>query len=96
MFSAETIAAEIRAEEMQLRKAVADILKGRTRLRNQERLVAAMGQPCASSVGHRTKQEAERLAVLIRESLAEWERHRALIQQRLAYLRLRQQRELKS
>jgi len=78
--------AEIRAEERQLRKAEADIVAGRMRLRTQDRLLARLTDCGAATL------EAERLVALMRDSLAEWERHRALIEQRLVYLEARRMR----
>jgi hypothetical protein len=68
------------SEEAQLRKADAQIESGRLRLLKQERLITAL------KASGRPMVEAERLAALFRDTLAEWERHRALIVQRLAYL----------
>ncbi len=79
-YSREQMIADRHAEETQLRKADADIVAGRQRLDEQERLVRALRQ------GDRPSAEAERLAMLFRETLAEWEHHRGLIVQRLAYL----------
>lgn len=79
-YSREQIAAEKYAEETQLRKADADIATGRLRLHNQERLIETL------KASEQTTGEAERLAVLLRGVLTEWERHRSLIVQRLAYL----------
>ncbi len=74
---------DIRSEEDQLRKSEADIASGWTRLHKQESLVLQL-----KSAG-RVHQEAERLAALLRDNLAEWERHRAMIEQRIAYLKQR-------
>ncbi|CAL76124.1 hypothetical protein BRADO2289 [Bradyrhizobium sp. ORS 278] len=84
--------AEIRSEQMQLQKAIASISDGRIRLRHQERRVADMHEPGTGTAGCRTRDEAERLATLMRGSLEQWERHRALIEQRLAYLHVRRAR----
>ena len=78
---------EIRAEERQLGKADVDIEAGQQRLATQQRLIAHL-----AASGRKTR-EAERLAVLLQDNLAAWERHRALMVQRLAYLRERRQRE---
>jgi hypothetical protein len=70
-------------EEALLRKANEDIEAGRSRLRDQEHLILSLkasGRPIV---------EAERLASLLRGMLAEWEIHRGLIAERLAYLMAR-------
>ncbi|WP_315764972.1 MULTISPECIES: hypothetical protein [unclassified Bradyrhizobium] len=74
---------DIRSEEDQLRKSEADIASGWTRLHKQEGLVLQLK---ASGRGY---AEAVRLAALLRDNLAEWERHRAMIEQRIAYLKRR-------
>jgi hypothetical protein len=89
-FHDEDTQAEIRAEELQLHKATADVSAGQARLRNQECLLAGMAGRS------RATAPAERLVALLRDSLIEWERHRVLIEQRLAYLRERHRRELES
>ena len=71
---------EIRTETAVLRKADLDIREGQARLLDQQnRLVEleAHGRPT---------REAERLVELMQQTLLEWERHRDLIVQRLAYL----------
>jgi hypothetical protein len=72
---------EAEAERRLLLKAEDDIEAGWTRLRRQEDLLAWL-----RISGHDTT-EAERLVELMKCSLLEWERHRVLIEQRLAYLR---------
>ena len=72
---------EIEAEQRQLVKATADIAAGRNRLRNQLDRLQRM-----EAAGNDTRQ-AERLAQAMQECLLEWERHRGLIEQRIAYLR---------
>jgi hypothetical protein len=67
-------------EQRQLQKAGADIEQGRTRLRDQEALLDWL-----EAAGRDTRQ-AERLAYLFQGTLAEWERHRTLIEQRVACL----------
>jgi hypothetical protein len=74
---------EIEAEKRLLLKAEADIENGWTRLRNQEDLVTSLRMS-----GHNTT-EAQRLVQLMKRTLIEWERHRALIAQRIAYLQAR-------
>ncbi|BAM88912.1 conserved hypothetical protein [Bradyrhizobium oligotrophicum S58] len=82
--------AAIRAEELQLRQAKADVSAGQARLRDQECLLVDM------TVGSRTVPEAERFVALLKGCLVEWERHRVLIEQRLAYLKERHRREAQS
>lgn len=72
---------DIRSEEDQLIKSVADIASGWTRLHRQECLVLRL------KASGRRWQEAERLAALLRDNLTEWERHHALIEQRIARLK---------
>jgi hypothetical protein len=74
---------ELRAEKAQLLKAEKDIEEGWRRLRNQQDLFLEL-----QASGHDTTQ-AERLVELLRQSLVEWERHRTLIEQRVAYLEAR-------
>jgi hypothetical protein len=73
-------AEQLRIEKTLLLKADSDIEDGRKRLRNQEDLLLAL-----RADGHDTKQ-AERLADLMKTTLVEWERHRILIEERVAYL----------
>jgi hypothetical protein len=74
------LARELKSEQRLLVKAEADIDAGWTRLRNQQDLLA-----CLQSSGQNTT-DAVRLFELLKLSLLEWERHRALIEQRIAYL----------
>lgn len=71
---------ELRSEKALLLKAESDIEQGWQRLRNQQDLLLEL-----QASGHDTKQ-AERLILLMQSTLVEWERHRALIEQRVAYL----------
>lgn len=71
---------ELRSEKALLLKAESDIEQGWKRLRNQQDLLLEL-----QAGGHDTRQ-AERLIVLLQSTLVEWERHRALIEQRVAYL----------
>jgi hypothetical protein len=71
---------ELRAEKALLVKAEKDIEEGWRRLRNQQDLFLEL-----QAGGHDTTQ-AERLVELLRQSLIEWERHRTLIEQRVAWL----------
>jgi hypothetical protein len=73
-------AEELDAERSLLIKAEADIEEGWSRLRNQQELLDYL-----QISGHNTR-EAERLVQLMKRTLVEWERHRALIVQRIAYL----------
>jgi len=73
-------AEELRAEKALLVKSENDIGLGRQRLRNQENLLLEL-----QADGHDTRQ-AERLVELMRETLAEWERHHVMIAERIAYL----------
>jgi len=73
-------ALELEAEKRLLIKAEADIDAGWNRLRNQQDLVFSL-----LAAGENTR-EAERLVQLMKQSLVEWERHRGLIEQRIAYL----------
>ncbi len=73
-------AEQLRVERLLLVKADSDIEDGRRRLRSQEDLLLGL-----RAGGHDTKQ-AERLVELMKTTLDEWERHRVLILQRVAYL----------
>ena len=73
--------AQLNAEQSLLVKADQDIEEGWQRIRNQEDRVREL-----MAGGHDTRQ-AERLVELLKQTLIEWERHRALIEQRVAYLR---------
>jgi hypothetical protein len=71
---------ELRHEQEQLVKAEVDIEQGRTRLRNQQDLLS-----WRQTAGGDTSQ-AERLLQLMQHTLVEWERHRGLIEDRIALL----------
>jgi hypothetical protein len=71
---------ELRAEKALLIKAECDIEEGWKRLRNQQELLLEL-----EAAGHDTGQ-AERLIHLLQSTLLEWERHRVVIEQRVAYL----------
>jgi hypothetical protein len=73
--------AQLDAEQRLLVKADKDIDEGWQRIRSQEDRVREL-----LAGGHDTRQ-AERLVELLKETLVEWERHRVLIVQRVAYLR---------
>jgi len=72
---------EIEAEQRLLLKADSDIEAGWNRLQSQQQLLVSL-----RSAGENTR-EAERLMHAMEETLREWERHRTLIEQRIAYLR---------
>jgi hypothetical protein len=73
-------AEQLKAEKTLLVKAEKDIEEGWQRLRSQQQLLADL-----QAGGHDSRQ-AERLVQLLRETLIEWERHRVLIEERVAYL----------
>lgn len=73
-------AEELRQEQALLVKAELDIEQGWGRLRNQQDLVDQL-----QDAGRDTVQ-AERLVALMKQTLVEWERHRRLIEQRVAHL----------
>jgi hypothetical protein len=74
------IALELEGEKWLLVKADADIEAGLTRIRNQQDLLSSL-----QAAGDNTR-EAERLVHLMEQTLVEWQRHRALIEQRIAHL----------
>ncbi len=74
-------AEELRHEQAVLIKAETDIEHGWERLRGQQDLVNQL-----QNAGRDTEQ-AERLVQLMKQTLVEWERHRRLIEQRIAYLK---------
>jgi hypothetical protein len=80
--AAET-ALELDSEKRLLLKAEADIETGWSRVRNQEDVVTSLRMS-----GHNTT-DAERLVQLMKRTLIEWERHRQLIEHRIAYLQAR-------
>ena len=71
---------QLRAEKALLIKADRDIEEGSRRLLHQQQLLAEL-----QADGHDTRQ-AERLVLLMQQTLVEWERHRTLIEQRIVYL----------
>ena len=71
---------QLQAEKTLLIKAETDIEEGWTRLRNQQDLLSEL-----QASGHDTAQ-AERLVKLMQQTLIEWERHRTLIVERVAFL----------
>lgn len=73
-------AEQLRLEKTLLIKADKDIQEGWQRLRNQQQL-----RDDLEAGGHDSKQ-AERLVQLLKQTLIEWERHRALIEERINHL----------
>lgn len=73
-------AQELLSEQNQLAKAELDIEQGWARLRNQQDLLSGLQNAGRDTTG------AERLVQLMKQTLVEWERHRRLIEQRVAYL----------
>jgi hypothetical protein len=73
-------ALEIETERRLLREAESDIENGWMRLRDQQDLVRGL-----NASGHNNPQ-AERLMSALKRTLVEWERHRSLIEERMAYL----------
>jgi hypothetical protein len=67
-------------ERQHLSRAELDIAQGWTRLHHQQDLVSHL-----HATG-RDIREAERLLLLMEGILVQWERHHALIEQRVAYL----------
>ncbi len=78
------VALELQSERRLLQKADADIQAGQHRLSHEQELLNSL-----RTSRHNTT-EAERLVGLMTDSLVEWERHRELIVQRIAYLEERQ------
>jgi hypothetical protein len=74
-------ARELLNEQDLLVKAELDIEQGWGRLRNQQDLLVEL-----QGTGRDTRQ-AERLVQLMKQTLVEWERHRRLIEQRIALLK---------
>ncbi|MDE1933204.1 hypothetical protein [Bradyrhizobium sp.] len=73
-------AEQLSTEKALLVKADSDIEQGWARLRNQQLLLSEL-----RASGHDSRQ-AERLVQLLQQTLVEWERHRALIAERVNYL----------
>ncbi|MFK4382342.1 MULTISPECIES: hypothetical protein [unclassified Bradyrhizobium] len=73
-------AQQLGVEQRLLVKADRDIEEGSQRIRKQEDRVREL-----RAGGHDTR-EAERLVDVFKQNLAEWERHRVLIAQRITYL----------
>ena len=73
-------AEQLSTEKALLVKADSDLEQGWRRLRNQELLLSEL-----HAAGHDSRQ-AERLVQLLQQTLVQWERHRALIVERVNYL----------
>lgn len=73
-------AEQLRTEKALLLKAETDIANGSKRVLVQEDLLRQL-----EAAGHDTR-EARRLLGLYKQTLTAWERHRVLIEQRVAYL----------
>ncbi len=73
-------AEQLSTEKALLVKADGDIEQGWRRLRNQQLLLSEL-----QAAGQDSRQ-AERLVQLLQQTLVEWERHRALIAERVNYL----------
>lgn len=77
-------AEQLQAEQELLLKAEADIEAGWKRVRSQEKLLSEL-----QAAGYDTR-DGERLTDLMLQTMVEWERHRTLIEQRVAYLKAAQ------
>ncbi|MCK1419291.1 hypothetical protein IVB14_29895 [Bradyrhizobium sp. 180] len=71
---------QLDSERRHLTKANEDIEEGSKRIRDQEDRVREL------MAGGHDAGEAERLVALLKQTLTEWERHRVLIEERVAYL----------
>ena len=74
-------AEQLQAEQQLLLKAEADIEAGWKRVRSQEKLLSEL-----QAAGYDTR-DGERLTDLMLQTMVEWERHRTLIEERVAYLK---------
>lgn len=81
--SPDRLSAELEEERATLDRAERDILDGRGRIARQQATLTDL-RAKALDTGH-----AERLLTLLQETLTQWERHRTLILQRIAYLEAR-------
>jgi hypothetical protein len=81
------MAGQLRVEKALLIKADKDIEEGLRRLRNQQLLLNEL-----QAAGYDSTQ-AERFVRLLQQTLIEWERHRGLIEERVAYLERHSQAE---
>ena len=75
---------QLQIEQQLLLKAEADIEAGWKRVRSQEKLLSEL-----RAAGYDTR-DGERLTDLLLQTMVEWERHRTLIEQRVAYLKTAQ------
>ncbi len=73
-------AGQLRAEKALLIKADTDIEQGRKRLLHQQQVLSDL------QAGGRDTVQAARLVLILEQTLEEWERHRGLIEERVAYL----------
>ncbi|MDE2062258.1 MAG: hypothetical protein KGJ00_07600 [Bradyrhizobium sp.] len=73
-------AAQLSTEKALLVKADSDIEQGERRLRNQQLLLSEL-----QAAGHDSRQAAL-LVDLLQQTLVEWQRHRALIAERVNHL----------
>jgi hypothetical protein len=80
MAAAALLMEELRAEQLTLVKADADIVQGQARLEQQQARLAQLRES-----GHDTVQ-AEHLLLLFEQILDQWELHRVLIRQRIIHL----------
>ena len=80
MSAVEARNAEIKAERSELERVHCELELGRNRLQSQRQLVAHLREQ------GRDVTQAERLAGLLDQTLEQWELHRSLIEQRIAYL----------
>ena len=71
---------QLRSERALLAKAERDIAQGWLRLRRQQQLVALL------RAGRHPSPASDHLLAVTSQVLIEWERHRSLIVQRIAYL----------
>ena len=72
---------ELDAERRLLKKADVDIEEGWSRVRDQQDRVMSL-----RTAGLGGLREAEHLLQVMMQTLVEWERHRTLIEQRIAFL----------
>ncbi|MCK1745055.1 hypothetical protein IVA80_30625 [Bradyrhizobium sp. 139] len=72
---------QLDSERRHLIRADRDIEEGWQRIRDQEDRAREL------NAGGRDAHQAERLVEVLKQTLTEWLRHRALIEQRIAYLR---------
>ena len=73
-------AEQLKAEKLLLLKADKDIEEGEKRITNQRELASAL------QIAGYDSTQADRLVLLLQQTLIEWEKHRTLIVARIAYL----------